>query len=152
MRDLANRFLSARRKGWLRTRPVVTDRNVPTAADLSELAARVGCSVPDDMREWLAIVGFCTIDDDLNFQPVWFRRIDEGHLSGAIFFAQDTLGNFYGFVPADRRIVCFSRSEPGCATLAVSFLEFLECLEARDYKILDWVDSMPFVPYEWAAV
>jgi hypothetical protein len=113
MQDLADRFLAARRKGWLRSRPILEQCVVPSEHDLHALEEATGCSLPLDMRAWLAIIGFCNVDDDLSFRPEWFRRVDEGQLEGALLFAQDTLGNFYGYVPADGSIVFFSRSEPG---------------------------------------
>jgi hypothetical protein len=152
MTHLAERYLAARRKGWLRSRLVVTDRKVPTPGQLAELEGQIGCALPQEMQEWLAIVGFCTIDDDLNFQPVWFRRVEEGHLRGAVIFGQDTLGNFYGFVPIDHRVVLFFRSEPSYAVLAGGFKEFLAKVEAHDFKVLELSDAQVRMPYEWAAV
>ncbi|WP_158290307.1 SMI1/KNR4 family protein [Ramlibacter sp. WS9] len=115
------------------------------------LEEAAGCSLPSDMRAWLAIVGFCNVDDDLSFRPEWFRRIDQGQLKGALLFAQDTLGNFYGHVPADGSIVFFSRAEPAFAVLASSFRDFLECLESRQFKVMEWVESLTLAPYDWQA-
>lgn len=149
MQDLVDRFLSARRKRWLGTRPIVEHRAVPSEQDLASLEGRLGCALPSDMRAWLSTVGFSNIDDDLSLRAEWFRQVDQGHLKGAVLFAQDTLGGFYGFAPADGRIVFFARFEPGYAVLAENFREFLQQLAARDFKVLEWVDSMTLMPYEW---
>jgi SMI1/KNR4 family protein SUKH-1 len=152
MQDLADRFLAARRKGWLRSRAILEHCAVPSENEVHALEEATGCSLPLDMREWLAIVGFCNVDDDLSFRPEWFRRIDQGQLEGALLFAQDTLGNFYGYVPADGSIVFFSRSEPAFAVLAPSFRGFLERLESRNFKVMEWVESLTLASYDWQAV
>lgn len=114
MQDLADRCLLARRKRWLRTRPVVAQRALPSERELLSLEQRIGCALPSDLRGWLSIVGFCDIDDELSFRAEWFDALDPGHLAGAVLFAQDILGRFYGFMPTDGRIVFFARS-PGRA-------------------------------------
>ncbi len=151
MHDIATRYKTARRKGWLSQRPILDQCKVPSPSELLALEHSIGCSLPQDMRDWLEIVGFCNFDDDLNFHPLWFRRIHEGHLRGSVLFAQDTLGNFFGFIPPTGEVVFFSRSEPGFALLARSFREFLESLEKRDFKLIDWVESLSLTPYEWGA-
>ncbi|HSV48107.1 MAG TPA: SMI1/KNR4 family protein [Ramlibacter sp.] len=146
---MADYFLAASRKDWFRSRPVLENCAVPGEQEVAALEESIGCSLPADMRSWLTIVGFCNIDDDLSFRPEWFRRIEDGQLKGSVLFAQDTLGNFYGYVPAEGAIVFFSRSEPAYAVLAPSFREFLGSLQKRDYKIMDWVESLTLAPYEW---
>jgi hypothetical protein len=152
IQQLATSFLTARRKGWLRSSAVVTDRKVLSAADVEALESSLGCLIPGDMREWLMTVGFCTLDDQLNFQSHWFKRIDQGHLAGAVIFAQDELGSFYAYLPDSGRVVYFARSEPAYAVLAESFGEFLEQLQGKDYQVVNWVESLKLLPYEWNAV
>jgi len=149
MKDLADRCLLARRKRWLRTRPVVAQRALSSERELLALEQRIGCALPSDLRAWLSIVGFCDIDDELSFRAEWFNAPDPGHLAGAVLFAQDILGRFYGFMPTDGRIVFFARSEPGHAVLATNFREFLQQLADRDFKVVDWVDSVELKPYQW---
>lgn len=150
--QLATTYLAARRKGWFSSSPVVEDRKLVSAAEVSKLEDSLGCAIPEDMREWLTTVGFCTFNDELNFQAHWFRRIDKGHLVGAVIFAQDELGSHYGYIPSSGEIVYFARKEPAYAVLAASFQEFLEKLEAKGYRAVDWVSSVQLLPYDWHAV
>lgn len=150
MRALADQFLGAHRKRWLGTRPVIEHRLIPSPQDLESLEKRIGCCLPADMRFWLTTVGFCHVDDELSIRSEWFRTLDQGHLKGAVMFAQDTLGSFYAFVPDDGRIVFFARSQPGYAVLSADFRGFLQQLAACDFNVLNWVDSIPLMPYDWS--
>lgn len=149
MQDLASRFLSARRRRLIGSRPIVDHRVIPSEQDVLSLEQKVGSALPDDMRGWLFNVGFCNIDDDLSIRPEWFRPVEQGHLRGAVLFAQDTLGSFYGFVPSDGRVVFFARYEPAFTVLAPTFRGFLEQIAAHDFKVLEWVESLALAPYEW---
>lgn len=152
MRDLVDRYLSARRKGWFRSRPVV-EWSVPlSAGDLDALEKRIGCTLPPDLKTWLALVGYGDIDQTFSIRNEWFQPVEDGELKGGCRFAQDVLGNFYAFGPGSEEVVFFSRSEAAYALLAPSFQAFLTTLERRDYKILEWVDSMELSPYAWSAV
>jgi hypothetical protein len=152
MQDLADRFFAARRKGLFRSHPVLENCVVPSSGDVAALEEAGKFTLPADMRAWLAIVGFCTLNDELSFRPEWFRRVEAGVLKGALMFAQDSLGNFYGYVPADGTIVFFSRSEHGYAVLAPSFRGFLEGLETRHLKVTEWAESLNLAAYDWQAV
>jgi hypothetical protein len=150
VRDIADRLLERQRKGWLRSRPLFQPYAHASGPEIAKVEGKVGAPLPASLAAWLATVGFGDIDEDLSFRAEWFSVVEQGELKGVVFFAQDTLGNFYGYHPVDERIVFFSRSEPGHAVLAQSFREFLEELERRDWKIMDWVGSIPLLPYEWA--
>jgi hypothetical protein len=113
--------------------------------------SRLGRKVPAPLKSWLALVGYGDADQALSFRSEWLERVDEGELKGALRFAQDVLGNFYAFAPDNERIVFFSRSEPAYAVLAPSFEAFLGELERRDFKIVDWVESLELAPYAWSA-
>jgi hypothetical protein len=126
--------------------------HIPSAHEVGALEAKVGVTLPADMRRWLKLVGFCNFGDELSFRAGWFNRVEQGHLAGSVLFAQDELGAFLAFVPESGEVVYFSRSEPGYAALAPSFEAFLEQLESRNYKLGDWVDSLILKPYEWKAV
>jgi hypothetical protein len=105
VQDLADRYFAARRKCWLRSRPVLDRCVVPSDREVSVLEKKLGRHIPPDKRSWLAFVGCCNVDDDLSFRTEWFRRIDRGHLRHALLSAQGTPGNFYGLsLPKGQRI------------------------------------------------
>lgn len=150
VRDIADRLLERQRKGLLRSRPLFQLYANASGPEIAKVEGKVGATLPPSLAAWLAAVGFGDIDEDLSFRAEWFSVVEQGELKGAVLFAQDTLGNFYGYHSVDERIVFFSRTEPGYAVLAQSFREFLEELERRDWKVMDWVESVPLLPYEWA--
>jgi len=152
MHDLANRLLSERRKGWLRSRPVFEPYAPVSDGDLVAIEQRVGRPLPADLKSWLVFVGYGDIDRALSFRSEWFQPIDQGELKGGCRFAQDELGNFYAFEPTNERVVLFTRSEPAYAVLAPSFQAFLTELESRDYKVTEWMESVQLSPYAWSAV
>ena len=152
MHDLADRLLSARRRGWLRSRPVFENSGLVSEDDLAALEQRVCCLLPPDLKAWLSLAGYGDIDQTFSIRNEWFQPVRNGELKGGCRFAQDELGNFYAFGPAHERLMFFSRSEPGYAVLAPSFQEFLTELERRNFKILEWVDSVKLSPYTWSAV
>ena len=149
MRALVDRLLSTRRKEWRRFKPMFERQTPVLAADITAIETRLEQRLPEDMRTWLILMGFGTINDDLNIQAGWFQLVGgSGHLKDGFMFAQDELGNFYACAPTGN-IVFFDRHEPGHAVLAPTFRVFLEELELRAYKIMDWVDSVKLAPYEW---
>jgi hypothetical protein len=117
--------------------------------DLSRAQSSAGVELPPELKEFLARAGFGDIAQELSFRAEWFSPVESGGLKGAALFAQDVLGNFYGFVPGDGRIVFFSRSEPGYAVVAEGFDQFVEELERRDYKLVEWVRELSLQPYAW---
>jgi hypothetical protein len=151
MRELIDRLLVARRKSWLRARPVFERYAAVSEADLSRIEARLRTELPADLKAWLLAVGFGDIDGALSFRAEWFQAIEAGQLRGGFRFAQDELGNFLGAPYAESQVAFLSRSEPGYAVLAPTFETFLQELERRDYKIMDWVQSVELVPYAWTA-
>jgi hypothetical protein len=151
MRDLADRILSRTRKGWLRSKPLFEFHSAASESDLAQIEEKVKARLPADLKAWLLAIGYGDIDEDLSFRSVWFAEVDRGEAPGAVIFAQDILGNFYAYTPEDERIIFFSRSSPEYAILAPSFRVFMEELERRDFKVMDWVDSVALLPYRWGA-
>jgi len=152
MQEVIARLLSARRKSWLRVRPVFERYTETSEAEIAEIEERTRQRLPEDLRSWLLAVGFGDIDGVLSFRKEWFELVEEGELKGGFRFAQDELGNFYACPPGEARVIFFSRSEPAYATLAPTFREFLEELERRDYKVIEWAESVEWIPYAWTAV
>jgi len=151
MRELINRIVSESRKTWLRTRPVFVRHAPVSSAEIDRIEQEVRTILPTDLREWLLEAGYGDVNEQLSFRREWFRAVEHGHLTGAVLFAQDELGNFYAYVPADGSIVYFCRSSPEYAVLASSFRDFMEELEYRAFKLTEWVDRLPTAPYCWDA-
>lgn len=145
---LAKTVLSASRKGLLRKKPVFKPRAATSSAELSELEEEIGTQLPSDLRNWLLTVGYGDIDGELSLRQEWLASIESGQLRGSARFAQDTLGNFYAF-DGSGRIFFLSRSEPVYAAMTKGFLDFIEELIKRDYKLLDWVSALETKKYDW---
>jgi len=151
MQALADRIVSKTRKDWLRTRPVFRPFKPVDLLEVERVETKVGARLPEDLRAWLQAVGYGDVDDVLSFRYDWFHTIDQGHRKGAVIFAQDELGNFYAFTPEDGAIHFFARSSPEYVTVAPTFQAFMEELERRDFKLLQWMDSLALVPYDRGA-
>ncbi len=151
MHELAARLLNRNRKSWLRTKPLFEAYRKVSEVDVAAAERKAGAALPTDLRSWLLLVGYGDINEDLSFRFEWFSQVEQGALSGAVLFAQDILGNFYAYVPSDGSIIFFSRSASEYAVLAPSFRSFMEELERRDYKIMEWVESIAGLPYRWDA-
>jgi len=147
MEALFARILNARRKRLLGTKPLL-EPHMP-ATDIPDVEGRVGASLPESLSAWLSVAGYGDLNDVLSFRSEWFSVIERGELKGHVMFAQDILGNFYSFSPADGAIHFICRSAPEYAFLAKHFGAFLEELERRDFQLEAWTDSLDAQPYEW---
>jgi hypothetical protein len=145
---LAKTVLSASRKGLLRRRPIFKPHAATTPEALRKLEEEISTRLPSGLRGWLLAVGYGDIDEELSFRREWLARIESGHLKGGARFAQDILGNFYAF-DSSGRIFFLSRSEPVFAEMSNGFLEFIEELVRRDYKLVNWVNTLETQKYEW---
>lgn len=112
------------------------------------LEEEIGATLPIDLRNWLLALGYGDIDEELSFRREWLANIESGQLKGNARFAQDVLGNFYAF-DSSGCIFFLSRSEPVFAAMSKSFLGFIEELVRRDYKLVDWVNTLETQKYEW---
>jgi hypothetical protein len=139
---------SASRKKFFRQKPMFTPYRATSLDELEAVERKIGIAMPSDLRRWILALGYGDIDEDLSFREEWFVAIESGELKGGALFAQDTLGNFYGFDICGC-IYFFSRSAPVFSKLSESFSEFIEELVRRDYRILDWVDALATQRYEW---
>lgn len=104
--------------------------------------------MPDDLCSWLLAIGYGDIDEEISFREEWFFAIEHGKLKGGATFAQDVLGDFYAF-DALGQIYYLSRSQSVFAIISGGFIEFIEELIWRDYKLVDWVGVLNVQPYEW---
>ncbi|WP_208115123.1 SMI1/KNR4 family protein, partial [Roseateles toxinivorans] len=118
------------------------------SSEIERIESKVGTALPEDLKVWLLSVGYGDDDETLSFRYDWFSQIRQGHLRGAVIFAQDDLGNLYAYTKISSNIVFLPRSTPEYADVAPSFLAFMEELERRDFKLGEWVDGLPCLPYE----
>jgi hypothetical protein len=151
MREISERLLNRTLKGWFKSKPLFERHRAVSEADIELAEQKIGTGLPKDLRAWLLLVGYGDINEELSFRLDWLNSIEQGALQGAVVFAQDSLGNFYASAAPDERIIFISRSSPEYALLASNFRTFVEELERRDYKLLDWVESLVGVPYRWDA-
>jgi hypothetical protein len=145
---LIKTVLSASRKGLLRRKPIFKPYAATSFDELSKAEEEIGTSMPSDLRNWLLAVGYGDIDDELSFRRDWLAKIESGQLKSGARFAQDVLGNFYAF-DSKGCIFYLCRSEPVFAEISKDFLGFIEDLIRRDYKLVDWVNTLETQKYEW---
>lgn len=146
--ELAKTVLSASRKGLLRKKPIFEPHAVTSADELRKLEEEIDTPLPSSLRNWFLAVGYGDIDEELSFRRDWLTSIESGQLKGSARFAQDILGNFYAF-DSSGRIFYLCRSEPVFAVMSNGFLEFMDELIRRDYKLVDWVNALETQKYEW---
>ncbi|MCP5149770.1 MAG: SMI1/KNR4 family protein [Chromatiales bacterium] len=149
MEPLFSRILTATRKRLFGSKPLFQPHK--PATDITTIEAKVGASLPDSLRAWLATAGYGDIDEVLSFRSEWFNAIDRGELQGHVLFAQDDGGNFYSFSPTDGTIHFICRSAPEFAVMATDFEAFLAEFERRDFRLEEWTNSLKAKPYNWSA-
>jgi len=145
---LAQTMLSGSRKGFFRKKPIFSAHEKVSPSELSALEKIILIQIPVDLRDWLLAVGYGDINEEISFREEWFTAIERGQLKGGAIFAQDILGNFYAFNPLGR-IYYLSRSAPVFAAIAKDFFDFVEELIRRDYKLVDWINTLETQRYEW---
>lgn len=150
MHAIANRILSLRRRKFLHSKPLFEQFRPISAIDIDQIERQVGATIPQDLAAWLLAVGYGDLDESLSFRFEWFKWfkwVEHSELEDLVIFAQDELGNFYAFVPERGTIVFLSRSAPTYTVLASSFVSFMSELERRDFKLIEWAESLPALPY-----
>jgi hypothetical protein len=150
MQAFAERILALRRGALFGSKPLWEPYRTVSAAGIEQVECRVEAKLPPDLSAWLLAVGYGDLDEQLSFRAEWFTKVDQGELQGAVVFAQDVLGNFYASAAASGTVVFFSRSAPEYAVLADSFASFMAELESHDFKVIEWAESAPSLPYAWA--
>jgi len=146
--ELANTVRTASRKGFFRRKTIFNLYKGITPDGLSALDLKIGIRIPEDLRDWLLAVGYGDIDDELSFREEWFVPIVVGQLKGGVIFAQDILGNYYAF-DLHGDIYYLSRSQRVFAKVSESFLMFIKELINRDYKLVNWVETLNTQTYDW---
>ena len=147
MRKFAARILSRTRKHWFKVRPLFAAYKPIALPEIERIEKKIGTTLPEDLKVWLLSVGYGDIDEILSFRYDWFTQVRQGHLQGAVIFAQDNLGNFYAYLQSGGNIVFLPRSSPEYADIAPSFLVFMEELERQDFKLGDWMNGLRWLPY-----
>jgi hypothetical protein len=145
---LARDVMSATRGGIFRRHAIFKPYAVASSIELGSLEAETGVFLPADFRKWLLALGYGDLDEELSFRKEWLAVIPSGQLKGGVRFAQDVLGNFYAF-GSGGRVFFLSRSEHVFAVMSQGFLEFVQELIRRDYKLLNWVNTLESQVYDW---
>jgi hypothetical protein len=145
---LAKTLIAASRKSFFKKKPMFELYEQTSLSELNSLALQLGVELPSDLRWWLNALGYGDINEELSFRQDWFAIIETGQLKGGVRFAQDILGNFYAF-DSSGVVYYLSRSEPVFAALSVNFQGFIRDLASRDFKVVDWVNSLETHRYEW---
>lgn len=143
MQEFVARVLNTSRKRWLRACPLFEPFAPVGAAEIEQAERKAGGPLPVELRAWLLAAGYGDVDETLSFRQDWFQKIETGHLTGFVIFAQDDLGNFYAYSQTDGSIYFLARSSPQYAKLASSFRAFMEELENRDFQLGAWTNSLP---------
>lgn len=141
MDEIAKTILSAKRKKFLRSRPVFECYTPVSEAELFHLATGLNFKFSLGLSKWLRLAGFGDIDETLSFRKEWFSVINGTPQDGYVSFAQDISGNHYAFNPADGSIHCISNPEKLATRIADDFPSFLQELIQRDYQLTAWMDG-----------
>lgn len=147
MKTLAKNVLSAKKRKFLSSGPIFELFKTTSTIDLEKLEERIDSPLPKDLKDWLLIVGYGDINDELSFRADWIKKIHVNTLGEHLLFAQDILGNFYS-INNDGEIYFISRSEPAYGIISKSFKKFIEEIISRDYKIMSWVNSIETQKYD----
>ena len=151
MHEFAERLLTSKRKGLFKSRPVFEPYESVTEISLVAVEQDLNTTRPEDLKNWLLLIGHGDVNEELSFRREWFKRVEYGALVGAVMFAQDILGNFYAYLPGSGEIVFFSRSDSEYACISPGFRDFVKELECRKYQTIEWMDSLLTSPYSWDA-
>ena len=146
--ELAKTVLSARRKVFFQQKPIFEAYQSLAPGELDALARKIGAPIPDDLQVWLLATGYGDVGGELSFRGDWIAPIEKGQLKGGVIFAQDILGNFYAF-DVHGCIYYLSRSQPAFARMSEDFIEFIEALIDRDYRVIDWTETLVTQSYDW---
>ena len=143
MDEIAKAILSAKRKRFLRSRPVF-ERVAPVSeAELFRVARGLNFRFPLGLSKWLLMAGYGDIDQTLGFRENLFSVIDGEPLSGHVAFAQDVSGNRYAFNPQDGSVYYIKSPDLAVARISDDFPSFLRELARRDYQLQEWMASLP---------
>jgi len=145
---LSVQVLATFRRRFLWKRPVFLRYSAASLDGLRSVQKEIGAELPAQLMEWLLLVGYGDLGEDLSFRQEWFMRVSSGELTGAVIFAQDILGSFYAF-DASGRIYYFPRTESAYAFVSKDFLSFMEELVQRNYELVEWMDTLPTDAYDW---
>jgi hypothetical protein len=148
MSALFMRVIGAGRKRLFGQRPIFEPYRRAVASDLERIESRLGCSLPHPLRAWLLHAGYGDLNEEMSLREEWFRVVDRGQLKGHVIFGQDILGNFYCFSPANGEVHFVCRSAHEYALMASDFGAFLEELERRSFKLVEWTDGLKVASYD----
>lgn len=116
--NLMSRFLADTGAPSARKRPIFSLYRRFKSAALDQLQLRIGATLCADLKLWLLTAGFGDIADTLSLRAEWLHVVERGQLAGAVLFAQDDLGNFYGIGPEDGGVCFVDRHRRRCDAFA----------------------------------
>lgn len=142
MDEIAKTILSAKRRRFLRSRPIF-ERFAPVSEEeLFRLAMGLNFKFATGLAKWLLLAGYGDIDETLSFRKDWFSVIDRVPLNGHVSFAQDIAGNRYVFNQTDGSVHYIRHPDQLAARISDDFPSFLQELIRRDYQLNEWMGSI----------
>jgi len=142
MDEIAKIIMSAKRRRFLRSRPVFERHTHVSEAELFRLAKGLNFKFAVGLSKWLLLAGYGNIDETLSFREEWFSIIDWEPLNGHVSFAQDIAGNRYTFNPTDGSIYFIRHPERVAIKVSDDFPSFLRELIRRDYRLNEWMSNI----------
>jgi len=142
MDEIAKAILSAKRKKFLRSRPVFEHHASVSEAGLYRIATGLNFKFTPGLARWLLLAGYGDIDQALSFREEFFSIINGGPLDGHVSFAQDSAGNRYVFDPAGSGIYCLPSSGRAALKMSGDFSSFMKELVRRDYHLIGWMEGI----------
>jgi hypothetical protein len=143
MNEIATEIMSTKRRRFIFSHDVYKCYEPVSEPQLFRLASGLNFRFTLELSKWLLLAGYGDIDGSLSFREEWFAVLKEKHLEGHVSFAQDNVGNCYSFSQKNGSIYHINRLEMEVSYVAGDFASFLIELIRRDYKLVEWMNSLP---------
>ena len=148
MKKTIDTVLTAKRKRFLRRKPIYQTSARASEMGLFRVARQLDCKLTLGLSKWLLEAGDGDIESSLSFREDWFCLLSHPPLSGLVVFAHDNLDNLYAYDPEDDTIYFIAAGNSGYARLADDFCAFLNELIRRDYNLAAWRDSLTLEKFD----
>ena len=151
MQPIIATIKAAKRKAFLKTKPMYDVSAPVTEEELARVTSKLGATLPAEVSESLLALGYGTLNDQFNISRDWWNVLDRGELAGHVVFAQDESGNLYTLSLGNGDVHFIDRFAKTYAWLAGNFIAFLEEASSRGFQIMQWSESQPQRPYDTGA-